>query len=40
MLDTFDAVMAKIDGPLPRPTIADNGSEDRRKRPGWTPATS
>jgi inosose dehydratase len=34
MLDTFDAVAPYAPGPRPRPTIADNGSEARRNRPG------
>jgi inosose dehydratase len=34
MLDTFDAVSPYIQGPRPRPTIADNGSDARRSRPG------
>lgn len=34
MLDTFDAVVPLVPGPAPRPTIADNGSEARRARPG------
>ena len=34
MLDTFDAVRSSVPGPLPRPTIADAGSEKRRSRPG------
>jgi inosose dehydratase len=34
MLDTFDAVASHVPGPSPRPTIADNGSEARRARPG------
>jgi inosose dehydratase len=34
MLDTFDAVTPYVTGPRPRPTIADNGSEARRTRPG------
>jgi inosose dehydratase len=34
MLDTFDAVRPYLQGPLPRPTLADNGSEARNKRPG------
>jgi len=34
MLDTFDAVAPYVPGPRPRPTIADNGSEARRARPG------
>jgi inosose dehydratase len=34
MLDTFDAVAPSIPGPAPRPTIADNGSDARRARPG------
>jgi inosose dehydratase len=34
MLDTFDAVRSVVPGPLPRPTIADAGSEARRNAPG------
>jgi inosose dehydratase len=34
MLDTFDAVRPYLTGPAPRPTLADNGSELRRGRPG------
>ncbi len=34
MLDTFDAVRSVVPGPLPRPTIADAGSEKRRAAPG------
>lgn len=34
MLDTFDAVTGEVPGPLPRPTIADAGSDARRARPG------
>ncbi len=34
MLDTFDAVARHVAAPSPRPTIADNGSDARRKRPG------
>lgn len=34
MLDTFDAVVGQVPGPRPRPTIADNGSEERRNNPG------
>ena len=34
MLDTFDAVVPHVPGPRPRPTIADNGSDARRTRPG------
>lgn len=34
MLDTFDAVEPYLSGPPPRPTLADNGSEIRRRRPG------
>ena len=34
MLDTFDAVAPHVPGPRPRPTIADNGSDARRRRPG------
>jgi inosose dehydratase len=34
MLDTFDAVRGLVPGPLPRPTIADAGSEQRRAAPG------
>ncbi len=34
MLDTFDAVCPYLPGPPPRPTLADNGSEARRGRPG------
>lgn len=34
MLDTFDAVRGVVPGPLPRPTIADAGSPERRAAPG------
>jgi len=34
MLDTFDAAVPHINGPRPRPTIADNGAEHRRIAPG------
>lgn len=34
MLDTFDAIAGEVPGPLPRPTIADAGSDARRARPG------
>jgi inosose dehydratase len=34
MLDTFDAVKPYLTGPAPRPTLADNGSEARRAKPG------
>ena len=34
MLDTFDAVRGRVPGPLPRPTIADAGSDRRRGNPG------
>jgi len=34
MLDTFDAVASHVEGPRPRPTIADNGAEHRRNAPG------
>lgn len=34
MLDTFDDVAPFRVGPPPRPTLADNGSEARRARPG------
>ena len=34
MLDTFDAVRDAVPGPLPRPTIADAGSDARRAAPG------
>jgi inosose dehydratase len=34
MLDTFDAVRPYLSGPAPLPTLADNGSEARRGRPG------
>ena len=34
MLDTFDAVRPYLQGPPPRPTLADNGSEARHNRPG------
>jgi inosose dehydratase len=34
MLDTFTAVAPCGPGPRPRPTIADNGSDARRARPG------
>jgi inosose dehydratase len=34
MFDVFDAVAVGRFGPSPRPTLADIGSEDRRKHPG------
>lgn len=34
MLDTFDAARPYLTGPVPRPTLADNGSPDRNARPG------
>jgi len=34
LLDTFDAVQPYLQGPRPRPTLADNGSAARRDRPG------
>ena len=34
LLSTFDAVRGYLPGPLPRPTLADNGSPERRSRPG------
>ena len=34
MLDTFAAIAPFVPGPPPRPTIADNGSDARRGRPG------
>ena len=34
MLDLFDAVAPSRQGPPPRPTLADAGSEARRKQPG------
>lgn len=34
ILDLFDAVTPYLTGPAPRPTLADNGSEARRARPG------
>jgi inosose dehydratase len=34
MLDTFDATRPYLQGPPPRPTLADAGSEARRGRPG------
>jgi inosose dehydratase len=34
MLDVFDTVRPYLPGPPPRPTLADNGSEARRGRPG------
>jgi inosose dehydratase len=38
MLDTFDAIRPYLTGPPPRPTLADNGSETRRSRPGRSAA--
>jgi inosose dehydratase len=38
LLDTFDAVRPYLAGPPPRPTLADNGSETRRSRPGRSAA--
>jgi inosose dehydratase len=34
LLDTFDAVRPYLSGPPPRPTLADNGNDARRSRPG------
>jgi inosose dehydratase len=34
ILDAFDAVRPYIPGPPPRPTLADNGSQERRNHPG------
>jgi inosose dehydratase len=34
LLTTFDAVRGYLPGPPPRPTLADNGSPERRSRPG------
>src|ERR1700757_2998677 len=34
ILDAFDAVRSYLPGPPPRPTLADNGSQARRNRPG------
>ena len=34
LLDTFDAAAPYLAGPPPRPTLADNGNEARRSRPG------
>ena len=34
MLDVFDTVRPYLPGPPPRPTLADNGSEARRGKPG------
>lgn len=34
MLHTFDAVVGVLEGPPPRPTLADAGSDARRARPG------
>jgi inosose dehydratase len=34
LLDTFDAVRRYLPGPPPRPTLADNGNDARRSRPG------
>ena len=34
MLDTFDSVRSIVPGPIPRPTIADAGSDFRRNMPG------
>ena len=38
LLDTFDAIRSYLTGPPPRPTLADNGSEARRARPGRSAA--
>jgi len=38
VLDTFDAVRPYLSGPLPRPTLADAGSQARRARPGRSAA--
>jgi inosose dehydratase len=34
LLDTFDVVRPYLAGPPPRPTLADNGNDARRSRPG------
>jgi inosose dehydratase len=34
LLDAFDAAAPYLAGPPPRPTLADNGNEARRSRPG------
>jgi inosose dehydratase len=34
LLDAFDAVRPYLPGPPPRPTLADNGNDARRSRPG------
>ena len=34
ILDAFDAVRPYLSGPPPRPTLADNGSQERRNHPG------
>jgi inosose dehydratase len=34
LLSTFDAVRPHLQGPPPRPTLADAGSKERRARPG------
>src|ERR1700722_11578509 len=34
ILAVFDAVRSYLPGPPPRPTLADNGSQARRDRPG------
>jgi inosose dehydratase len=34
LLDTFDVVAPYLAGPPPRPTLADNGNDARRSRPG------
>jgi len=38
LLDTFDAVRPYLAGPPPRPTLADNGNDARRARPGRSAA--
>ena len=38
MLDTFDAIRPYLTGPPPRPTLAGQGSETRRSRPGRSAA--
>jgi inosose dehydratase len=34
LLETFEAVRPYVPGPVPRPTLADSGSDARRKQPG------
>lgn len=40
VLDDFATVASRQDGPAPLPTIADSGSEERRRHPGGGPGLS